>query len=183
MMATSASILKSSSYQPSSSPSGPEAANYPSGYSAPQSMTPNAAGNDQAAKIAIGVAVPAAVITVPLVVIALAYLIVIRDAKLRRKREQKKAIEDKEQDPWTVEAQPYLQAKGELATTGQERHELHAERTNHELQADMGRYELSGENARPPELSTTKDQYRISILRGCQIGDEECIPKPGSPGQ
>lgn len=136
-------------------------------------MGPNSKANSQASKIGVAVAVPAAVLMVPLVVIALSYWKVVKNAKLQRRKEEKKAIEEKEREPGIKvvdDVQSYFQRKGELGTEEQAKYEMQAEQQQQqcELQACRARYELEGDD-HLQELSATKDQRRVSVLRGHKL--------------
>lgn len=65
---------------------------------------------------------------------------------------------------------PHFQGKGELSAEERRKYELHAESPNHELQ--RGRFELSEDNIQ--ELSTTRDQRRMTTLLGHELRGEEC---------
>ena len=131
--------------------------------------------------VAVGVAIAAsaALITVPLVVIAISYWIVVRDDKLRRRKEREQAIHDKEQNirvgTEPRDERPYLQSKGELGTEECEKRELPGEGSRKELQGSVQRCELSHGDNSALELSTTKDQRRASRLRGGEL-DARALP-------
>lgn len=135
----------------------------------------NSTGSDRPSRIAVAVAVPLAVFSVPLTVVAIAALVVSRDAKNRRSREKKEKMMEKEasfNSDVESDARPYVQPKVELATADQTRHQLHADRIDRELQGHTARHELGGD-ALQAEMSTNKDQGRMAAPLGQELAGSE----------